>query len=107
MYVYRLDPALIRPGRIDVKEYVGYCSQYQVEQMFKRFFNTPNNIEKAQAFAAKVMSFGKNVSPAQIQGYFMMHKMSNTDEVIANVADIWEDVRKAKVVESNSIKVKQ
>lgn len=87
-----MDPALIRPGRIDVKEYVGYCSEYQVEAMFRRFYNTPDNIKNASLFAKKVMSYGKNVSPAQIQGYFMMQKMSHPDEVIANCERIWSNV---------------
>lgn len=87
----RLDPALIRPGRIDVKEYVGYCSKHQVEEMFKRFFTAPDNIEQAVVFAERVMSFGRNVSPAQIQGYFMMHKKSDAATVIANAEQIWED----------------
>ena len=27
-YIDRLDPALIRPGRVDYQEYIGYCSRY-------------------------------------------------------------------------------
>lgn len=84
-----MDPALIRPGRIDMKEYVGFCSAYQLEEMFKRFFNSPDSIENATEFASKVMAAGKNVSPAQVQGYFMMHKTSDAATIIANIDEMW------------------
>lgn len=92
---HSLDPALIRPGRIDVKEYVGYCSQHQIEEMFKRFYTGDDSISNSVLFAQKVMSFGKNVSPAQIQGYFMMHKSSPITDVIHNADRIWDDSRKS------------
>lgn len=95
-YLERLDPALIRPGRVDYKEYVGYCGKHQLEEMFKRFYNINDNdnnnkLEYHKLFAAKVISVGKNVSPAQIQGYFMMHKMSKEDEVLENIEQIWDN----------------
>ncbi|XP_065163772.1 mitochondrial chaperone BCS1 [Atheta coriaria] len=83
-YLDRLDPALIRPGRVDVKEHIGYCSQTQIERMFLRFYKDEESREKAQEFAEKVFAGGKNVSPAQIQGYFMFHKMCSSKEVLAN-----------------------
>lgn len=95
---YSLDPALIRPGRIDVKEYVGYCSKHQIEEMFKRFYTDENSIPNSVEFANKVMAFGKNVSPAQIQGFFMMHKTSSPADVIQNAGRIWEESRKNDLV---------
>lgn len=109
-YLERLDPALIRPGRVDFKEYVGYCTRYHLEEMFKRFYGnnsgagsegdvaeTPTTIQSKESnlyhvkFADRVLSTGKNVSPAQIQGYFMMHKTSKEEEVIANIEEIWSE----------------
>lgn len=76
-----------------MKEYIGYCSEFQVAEMFKRFYNSGDNILKADEFAKKVASYGRNVSPAQIQGFFMMYKTAGADEVIANAHDVWRDER--------------
>uniref|UniRef100_T1GR13 Mitochondrial chaperone BCS1 n=1 Tax=Megaselia scalaris TaxID=36166 RepID=T1GR13_MEGSC len=96
-YLDRLDPALIRPGRVDFKAYVGHCEQYQLEEMFKRFFNGEDGgKESAKLFAEKVLSYGRNVSPAQIQGFFMQHKMSTKQEVLEAVDSIWDDRREDK-----------
>ncbi|KAM5270999.1 mitochondrial chaperone BCS1 isoform 1-T4 [Hipposideros larvatus] len=72
-HVDRLDPALIRPGRIDLKEYVGYCSHWQLTQMFQRFYpgQAPSS---AEAFAERVLQATTQISPAQVQGYFMLYK---------------------------------
>lgn len=94
-YPERLDPALIRPGRVDFKEYVGYCSRFQLEQMFKRFYGNGDASQQDtgyhRRFADRVIATKKNVSPAQIQGYFMLHKLSREEDVIANIDNIWED----------------
>lgn len=97
-YLERLDPALIRPGRVDFKEYVGYCTKFHLEEMFKRFYGDGGDKITSiagqayhQQFAERVLAIGKPVSPAQIQGYFMMHKMSTEEEVIRNIEQIWED----------------
>ncbi|XP_026323717.1 mitochondrial chaperone BCS1 [Hyposmocoma kahamanoa] len=85
-YLERLDPALIRPGRVDMKEYVGYCDQAQIELMFLRFYKSPDH---AKIFSEKVLAQKKVVSPAQIQGYFMFHKHSPPEEVLKDVENIW------------------
>ncbi|KAJ2946439.1 hypothetical protein O0L34_g12481 [Tuta absoluta] len=88
-YLERLDPALIRPGRVDMKEYVGYCDREQLELMFLRFYKGELAAEHARIFAQRVLDKKQNVSPAQVQGYFMFHKHSKPENVLTDVDMIW------------------
>jgi mitochondrial chaperone BCS1 len=90
-YISRLDPALIRPGRVDMKEFVGHCSRYQLEQMYRRFYNGPGVDDYATQFADSVEKFKKPVSPAQVQGFFMIHKTSDQETVVKSVEEIWRN----------------
>lgn len=90
-YLDRLDPALIRPGRVDLKEFIGHCTRYQLEQMYRRFYDGPDLIDFAARFADNVLKHNRPVSPAQIQGYFMIHKLSDQQKVLDNIADIWKN----------------
>ncbi|XP_065357050.1 mitochondrial chaperone BCS1 [Calliphora vicina] len=89
-YLERLDPALIRPGRVDMQTYVGYCSHHQLVEMFNRFYkHEVSSTDYAQNFANAVIDVGIPVSPAQIQGYFMKHKTSPAKLVVNNISQIW------------------
>jgi mitochondrial chaperone BCS1 len=90
-YLKRLDPALIRPGRVDLKEFVGHCTRYQLEQMYLRFYNGPEVESFATKFADELLKFEKPVSPAQVQGFFMIHKTSDQQTVIDSVEDVWRN----------------
>ena len=83
-YLERLDPALIRPGRVDVKISIDYADIYQLEQMFLRFY--PNaSIEKSRKFASTVKELKNNISLAEVQGYFMLYK-NDCDNAINNLS---------------------
>jgi len=82
-YLDRLDPALIRPGRVDCMEYIGPCTINQLTTMYNRFYPT-ESLEKAAKFASGVTELEVPVSAAQVQGYFMWYK-KNPQEAIDNV----------------------
>ena len=68
----RLDPALLRPGRVDVKEYLGHATHYQMKQMFLRFYGGTD--ERAEAFARVFSNSTLPVSTAFLQGLFVSNK---------------------------------
>ncbi|KAK3845728.1 MAG: BCS1 N terminal-domain-containing protein [Linnemannia gamsii] len=65
-----LDPALIRPGRVDLREYVGDATPSQIRKMFKRFY------EQEDVLADKFVKSleGHKVSTAALQGHFVHFK---------------------------------
>lgn len=69
----RLDPALIRPGRVDLKQEIGLASKSQLYKMYKRFY-PDQTFARAEEFGDKVMGLGQRKSIAHIQGHFMLFK---------------------------------
>ncbi|TPP60490.1 Mitochondrial chaperone BCS1 [Fasciola gigantica] len=47
-YVDRLDAALIRPGRVDMRVHLDYCDRSQLVRMFSRFYPSPRAIHKTR-----------------------------------------------------------
>ncbi|XP_075226954.1 mitochondrial chaperone BCS1 [Lycorma delicatula] len=87
-YIDRLDPALIRPGRVDYKEYIGHCSEKQIEKMFLRFYK-PDISELAKILSEAIINEKRPVTPAQLQGYFMHYK-NDPEKMIKNVSKLWQ-----------------
>jgi len=82
-YFERLDPALIRPGRVDYIEQISHCSHHQLLHMFAKFFPS-EAAGRAAEFANAATELGVPLSAAQVQGYFMWFKKS-PQEAIDNV----------------------
>ncbi|KAI8803909.1 P-loop containing nucleoside triphosphate hydrolase protein [Cladochytrium replicatum] len=73
-HIEKLDPALIRPGRVDRKIFFDLATQWQARDLFLQFFPGSTHRELAEDFSK---AFKENkVSMAAIQGYLMLHKSS-------------------------------
>lgn len=82
---------MIRPGRVDAKEYIGHCTKSQIERMYKRFFlENSDNEQNAKEFAEVVIKAEKPASAAQIQGYFMLVEECSHKEIVQRHLQIWE-----------------
>jgi chaperone BCS1 len=84
-HIEKLHPALIRPGRIDVKECLDLASTSQILQMFLRFF--PEQTELGKEFVSKLQP--KTVSTAQLQGFLMGYK-SNPNGAVQDAHLIYQ-----------------
>ncbi|KAA3676721.1 mitochondrial chaperone BCS1 [Paragonimus westermani] len=123
-YVDRLDAALIRPGRVDMRVHVDYCDRSQLQRMFSRFYPiagpspvTPDSFrcgEHGQRAALPSLNVepcsihplaleftrrldGVSLSSAQVQGYLLTHK-NNPRSAVENV----DSLRHAGIVISCS-----
>lgn len=76
-HLERLDPALIRPGRIDRRQEIGLAQGEQIARMFQAFY--PDRAELAEAFVAALG--GHALAPAALQGHFLQHR-GDPDEAV-------------------------
>ena len=87
-YIERLDPALIRPGRVDFKQYIGYATEYQMINMFLKFYPDASTT-RAQSFAERLNALNMKISSAQLQGYLMFYK-NQPDKAHENVESFFK-----------------
>lgn len=79
-HLERLDPALIRPGRVDLLELVDDAHPSQVRRLFTRFYQgetglSPDDVEslgsRLEMKVQKAQQDGRRVSMAALQGLFI------------------------------------
>ncbi|KAE9575218.1 Mitochondrial chaperone [Colletotrichum fructicola] len=85
-HIERLDPALIRPGRVDMMMRIGEATRYQAGQMWDRFYGDVdadgsgrerflNRLDELHLFGnGEGETAGRFTSTAAIQGLFLFNK---------------------------------
>jgi chaperone BCS1 len=94
-----LDPALVRPGRIDRKVLFGYCSNEVLIKLFRHIFEkAPEELvegesvgSKSHDVAAMAEDFANRIpadklTPAEVQGFLLVHR----DDPVAAVDEVAE-----------------
>lgn len=79
--IEKLDSALIRPGRIDMRQLINYPDEKQIIAFFKKFYPSCSD-DVANNFAKAVEKLNCNPSVAQIQGLFLKHKHVPEDNLL-------------------------
>ncbi|KAI8583676.1 hypothetical protein K450DRAFT_222254 [Umbelopsis ramanniana AG] len=90
-HIERLDPALIRPGRIDVRILFENATQAQAAELFRKFYPRIPEIEAAmmsKEFSSSIPD--RQFSMAHLQGYLMGQK----NDPVAAVTGITEWVQR-------------
>lgn len=59
-YPEKLDKALLRPGRIDINQRVGYCDAEMIVEMYRFFYNISTDV------AVAVNTIQRDITPAQL-----------------------------------------
>jgi len=88
-YPNRLDPAMVRSGRVDVHIEFKNANKMQMEGIFLNFY--PESGDLAKEFAEKVTKLSKGtLSMATIQQHFVRHMCDDPKDTIAAADEIME-----------------
>lgn len=112
-HLERLDAALVRPGRVDVKLEIGHATPGQMRGMFVRFY--PGRDLEAERFLqivdtacrerrAQSETLSSTLSMAELQGFFLVHKHS-MESALSHASQIFDAQKQMAIAASfvNSI----
>lgn len=77
-YPEKLDKALLRPGRIDINQHVGYCDLEMIKEMFCFFYNL--NLDSQKDFK----EIKKDITPAQLNK-ILLDNFNNSDNAVKEI----------------------
>jgi len=104
-YIERLDSALIRPGRADLKEHVTYVSQQQLSQAFEHFYPDQPACDTSN-FVENSLHVCDRISMADLQSHFMLYrfdpKKAISEAVNLKPSDIKFSQQYPKTVSTNN-----
>lgn len=100
-HLERLDPALIRPGRVDLKELIDDASPWQASELYRRFYSGAEGFTEEQLEALRLdlvstmeraIAKGDKISMASLQGHFIRNDArSAVDTIDELIQDAKED----------------
>ena len=103
-HIERLDPALIRPGRIDRKELLGYADREQLRRLFVRFFGD-NDPSMADYFAESLEEGRLCMSAVQT---YLIEYAESADEALMHLEELTnEEVAWERAAESAADSVQE
>ncbi|KAF2457839.1 BCS1 N terminal-domain-containing protein [Lineolata rhizophorae] len=89
-HVQSLDPALVRPGRVDMTVHLGEATEWQIEQMWDRFYvDVDTDGLGKQRFMTRIKELGlaNSISTASLQGLFLYNK-DDMDGAVGMLGDL-------------------
>eukprot|EP00494_Astrolonche_serrata_P001996 UN02002 len=85
-HLERLDPALIRCGRVDRKFAFGYAEDEQLSKMFKRFYPDASS-KLLDKFVGVIRSKWAKIVMADLQQLFIENMDNTAEECVAGIDD--------------------
>jgi hypothetical protein len=70
----KLDPALVRPGRVTMKLYLGFVDGASAEAMCRHYFGAGGDVAAVAAAVEALADAGKRFSPAQLEHLCAAHE---------------------------------